>query len=210
MFSMANKNNSAYMNSLKNIPNQKPIQVMTFQSRMFPNQRQPSLSQPQQTVAKTFAESNRQKVKWGWPTWKFFHVIAHKIKPEYFKQVRQQLLDIIYSICTTLPCPVCAQHATQYMKAVNFNNIQTKEDLKDMLFAFHNSVNARKNYKPMEKSELDATYANFNTIAVAREFMHHYKDRHRSMKLLADDMLRSKLAINIQNWFNEFYKYCEP
>ena len=210
MFSMANKNNSAYMNSLKNIPNQKPIQMMTFQSRMFPNQRQPSLSQPQQTVAKTFAESNRQKVKWGWPTWKFFHVIAHKIKPEYFKQVRQQLLDIIYSICTTLPCPVCAQHATQYMKAVNFNNIQTKEDLKDMLFAFHNSVNARKNYKPMEKSELDATYANFNTIAVAREFMHHYKDRHRSMKLLADDMLRSKLAINIQNWFNEFYKYCEP
>jgi hypothetical protein len=24
-----------------------------------------------------------------------------------------------------------------------------KEDLKDMLFLFHNSVNARKNYKPM-------------------------------------------------------------
>jgi hemerythrin superfamily protein len=79
-----------------------------------------------------------------------------------------------------------------------------------MLFSFHNSVNARKNYKPMNKSELDATYANFNTIAVAREFMYYYKDRHRSMKLLADDMLRSKLAINIQNWFNDFYKYCEP
>lgn len=210
MFSMVNKNNSAYMNSLKNIPNQKPVQMMSFQSRMFPNQRQQSLSQPQQPLVKTFAESNRQKVKWGWPTWKFFHVIAHKIKPEHFKQVRKELLDTIYSICTTLPCPVCAQHATQYMNAMNFNNIQTKEDLKDMLFSFHNSVNARKNYKPMNKSELDATYANFNTIAVAREFMYYYKDRHRSMKLLADDMLRSKLAINIQNWFNDFYKYCEP
>lgn len=205
MFSMTNKNNSAYLNSLKNIPNQKPIQTMTFQTRIIPNQRQPSLS-----PVKTFAESNRQKIKWGWPTWKFFHVIAHKIKPEHFKQVRKELLDTIYSICVTLPCPVCAQHAAQYMNAMNFNNIQTKEDLKDMLFSFHNSVNARKNYKPMEKSELDATYANLNTIAVAHEFMYYYKDRHRSMKLLADDMLRSKLAINIQNWFNEFYKYCEP
>ena len=60
MFSMVNKNNSAYVNSLKNIPNQKPIQMMTFQSRKFPNQLQPSLS-----PVKTFAESNRQKVKWG-------------------------------------------------------------------------------------------------------------------------------------------------
>lgn len=207
MFSMANKNNSAYMNSLRNIPNQKPITTMTFQSRIFPNQRQP---QPQQSLTKTYAESNRQKVKWGWPTWKFFHVIAHKVKPEYFKQVRQELLNTIYSICTTLPCPVCAQHATQYMKAINFNNIQTKEDLKDMLFAFHNSVNERKNYKPMDKSELDSTYANFDTAMVAREFMYYYKDRHRSMKLLADDMLRARLAVNIQNWFNDFYKYCEP
>ena len=205
MFSMVNKNNSAYINSLKNIPNQKPIQTMSFQSRSFPNQRQPSLS-----PVKTFAESNRQKIKWGWPTWKFFHVIAHKIKPEYFKQVRKELLDTIYSICTTLPCPVCAQHATQYMNAMNFNNIQTKEDLKDMLFAFHNSVNARKNYKPMDKSELDATYANYNTFAVAREFMHYYKDKHRSMKLMADDLLRSRIAVNIQHWFNNFYKYCEP
>jgi hypothetical protein len=206
MFSMTNKNNSAYVNSLKNIPNQKPIQMMTFQSRIFPNQRQ---LKPQQVVVNTFAESNREKVKWGWPTWKFFHVIAHKVKPEYFKQVRQELLNTIHSICTTLPCPVCAQHATQYMNSLNFNNIQTKEDLKDMLFAFHNSVNIRKNYKPMDRSELDATYANFNTIAVAREFMHYYKDKHRSMKLMADDLLRSRISVNIQNWFNNFYKYCE-
>ena len=206
MFSMTNKNNSAYVNSLKNIPNQKPIQMMTFQSRIFPNQRQ---LKPQQVVVNTFAESNREKVKWGWPTWKFFHVIAHKVKPEYFKQVRQELLNTIHSICTTLPCPVCAQHATQYMNSLNFNNIQTKEDLKDMLFAFHNSVNVRKNYKPMDRSELDATYANFNTIAVAREFMHYYKDKHRSMKLMADDLLRSRISVNIQNWFNNFYKYCE-
>jgi hypothetical protein len=209
MFSMVNKNNSAYINSLKNIPNQKPIQTMMFQSRQFPNKKQQSLSQPIVTT-KSFANSDGDKIKWGQPTWRFFHVIAHKIKPEYFKQVRQELLNNIYSICTTLPCPVCAQHATQYMNAQNFNNIQTKEDLKDMLFAFHNSVNARKNYKPMDKSELDSTYANFNLIAVAREFMYYYKDRNRSMKLLADDLLRSRLSVNIQKWFNEFYIFCEP
>ena len=74
-----------------------------------------------------------EEIKWGKPTWQFFHMLAHKIKPEYFKQVRIELLNTIYSICSTLPCPVCSEHAKQYMNSINFNNIQTKEDLKDKM-----------------------------------------------------------------------------
>jgi hypothetical protein len=95
------------------------------------------------------------------------------------------------------------------MNSVNYNTIQTKEDLKDMLYNFHNAVNMRKNYEPFNREELDSTYSQFNTIAVAQEFMFYYKDRQRSVKLVADDMMRSKIAVNIQNWFNAVIQYME-
>jgi hypothetical protein len=158
---------------------------------------------------KTFSPSDGDRIKWGRPTWRFFHILAHKIKPEHFKQVRKDMLDTIYSICCTLPCPVCSEHAKQYMNAINFNTIQTKEDLKDMLFNFHNAVNVRKNYAPFNREELDATYNEFNTIAVAREFMFYYKDRQRSIKLVADDMMRAKIAVNVQNWFNSVHQFMD-
>jgi hypothetical protein len=158
---------------------------------------------------KEYSPSDGNKIKWGRPTWRFFHVIAHKIKPEHFKQVRKDMIDTIYSICSTLPCPVCSEHAKQYLNAINFNTIQSKEDLKDMLFNFHNAVNVRKNYAPFNREELDATYTQFNTIAVAREFMFYYKDRQRSIKLVADDLIRSRISVNIQNWFNSVYQFME-
>lgn len=169
------------------------------------------MPQPPQPAQKTkaYSPSDGNRIKWGRPTWRFFHTIAYKIKPEYFKQVRKSMLDTIYSICSTLPCPVCSQHAVQYMNSVNYNTIQTKEDLKDMLYNFHNAVNVRKNYEPFNREELDATYSQFNTIAVAQEFMFYYKDRQRSVKLVADDMMRLRISVNIQNWFNAVIQYMD-
>jgi len=158
---------------------------------------------------KEYSPSDGNRIKWGRPTWRFFHVIAHKIKPEHFKQARKEMLDAIYSICSTLPCPVCSEHAKQYLNAINFNTIQTKEDLKDMLYNFHNAVNIRKNYAPFSREELDATYGQFNTIEVAREFLFYYKDRHRSMNLVADDLIRSRISVNIQKWFNGVYQFMD-
>lgn len=200
MFSIVNRNNTQV----------KPPQIqmqMQMQNRrvMSMNPRSNALVQK----PKTFSPSDGDRIKWGRPTWRFFHILAHKIKPEHFKQVRKDMLDTIYSICCTLPCPVCSEHAKQYMNAINFNTIQTKEDLKDMLFNFHNAVNVRKNYAPFAREELDATYNEFNTIAVAREFMFYYKDRQRSIKLVADDMMRTKIAVNVQNWFNSVHQFMD-
>lgn len=202
MFSIVNRN------ALKQPTNNQNQMQMHMQNRRIPvsNFQQPQKSQK----PAAYSPSDGDKIRWGRPTWRFFHTVAYKIKPEYFKQVRKDLLDIIFSICATLPCPICSEHAKQYMNSLNFNAIQTKEDLKDMLFVFHNSVNSRKNYAPFNKDELDATYSQFNTIAVAREFIVNYKDRQRSVKLIADDLMRSKIAVNIQNWFNNVYQYMEP
>lgn len=198
MFSIVNRNTSQMK------PPQIQMQMQNRRTMMIKPLSAHLVQKP-----KEYSPSDGNKIKWGRPTWRFFHVIAHKIKPEYFKQVRKDMLDTIYSICSTLPCPVCSEHAKQYMNAINFNAIQTKEDLKDLLHNFHNAVNIRKNYAPFNREELDATYDQFNTVAVAREFMFYYKDRHRSVKLVADDLMRSRISVNIQNWFNSVYQFMD-
>jgi hypothetical protein len=55
------------------------------------------------------------KVKWGEPTWFLFHTLSVKIKESEFLRVRKELLNCIYSICVNLPCPICAEHAKQYL-----------------------------------------------------------------------------------------------
>ena len=85
-----------------------------------------------------------KKMDWGEPTWFLFHTLAEKVKEEEFQNIRVELLNIIYSICSNLPCPVCSTHAKQHLNGTNFNNIQTKQQLKDFFFHFHNIVNQRK------------------------------------------------------------------
>lgn len=206
MFSIVNRNTSPYLNGQTQSKPQMQMQMQMQNTRKVAFN--PISIKPPKPHA--FSPSDGDKIKWGRPTWRFFHTIAHKIKPEHFKQVRKDMLDIIYSICCTLPCPVCAEHAKQYMNSINFNTIQTKDELKTMLFDFHNIVNARKNYAPFNRDEVDSTYSQFNTIAVAQEFMFYYKDKQRSIKMVADDLMRSKIAVNIQNWFNNTIQYMEP
>ena len=45
------------------------------------------------------------KVKWGEPTWYLFHTLAEKINDESFPTIREELLNVFYSICSNLPCP---------------------------------------------------------------------------------------------------------
>jgi hypothetical protein len=40
--------------------------------------------------------------------------------------------------------------------------------------------------------------------------MFYYKDRQRSVKLVADDLMRAKIAVNIKNWFNGIIQYFDP
>ena len=70
---------------------------------------------------------------WGPCTWYLFHSLAEKIKEEHFSDLRLGLLSIMKEICSSLPCPDCAGHATHFMTRLNVNRIQTKNDMKMML-----------------------------------------------------------------------------
>jgi hypothetical protein len=150
-----------------------------------------------------------KKMIWGEPTWFFLHTIAHKVKPETFFIVKRDLLRYVYAICTNLPCPFCASHAKTYLDSVNFNAIQSRDELRMLIFTFHNVVNSRKGYTIFKLEDLDAKYSTAITLNMFNNFIKHFSDKNRAPGLIADDMFRAKLCMDITSWFRTNYQFFE-
>ena len=146
---------------------------------------------------------------WGAPTWFFLHTIAHKIKDESFPLVRKELLGIILTICGNLPCPECSTHAKDYLNKKNFNAIQTKQQLKDVLFHFHNMVNERKHFSKFEYDQLDAKYSGAILVNIFNHFIRHYTNGTGNSHMIADIFYRTKIAENIKRWLDTNNQYFE-
>jgi hypothetical protein len=197
MFSLVHKKTSTGNNQIK-----KPSMIFEFKNSMPIR----SLPPPRPQVA---PELSTPKMKWGRPIWTFFHVTAEKIKPEYFGIVIRDYLNYIVLICNILPCPICSQHASEYMRSVNLNNIKTKDDLINLFFNFHNVVNVRKGY-PVAASNSIPAYNEMNTVNVIKQFMVAFEDKTRSMKLMADDIARARIVGKLKFWINANIQYFDP
>lgn len=148
-------------------------------------------------------DPKKKPMKWGEPTWFLFHTLAEKIKPEYYSEIQKELLNIIYTICSNLPCPNCAKHATDYLNAMNFNTLTTKDSLRIMLYNFHNAVNRRKGFPEFPYEELSKKYSTANTVNIIYNFMPHFEDKVGSIRLIADNLHRSRVALQLRAWFNK-------
>ena len=162
---------------------------------------------PQQVVV---TPSPQIKVKWGPAVWFLFHTLSIKVRADSFQSIRVELLKHIYSICTTLPCPICSEHAKGYLNGINFNTIQTKDDLQKLFWAFHNEVNQIKGYPFFPFDQLHEKYSVAVTKNIIVYFMTHFSDRARSAKLLADDLVRAQLCKLLKDWFNTNITAFEP
>ena len=169
----------------------------------------PTIVPIEQPVPQIVADPPK-KVKWGEPTWYLFHTLSVKIKDAEFARIRTELLNNIYTICVNLPCPDCANHAKMYLDNVNFNAIQTKDDLKRLMHEFHNSVNKRKGYPYFPYDQIDEKYSLAVTNNIIVTFMYYFSDRNRSIKLLATDLHRSRLCIALKEWFNKNIQCFNP
>ena len=145
---------------------------------------------------------DKPKMKWGPPVWFFFHTLAEKVHASKFEDLKADIMDIIRSVCNTLPCPICAEHATNYMKKIHDSSIQTKDDLKLMLFQFHNEVNKRKGYQAFPLSELNKKYESAVTINVVNSFIVTYREKSRNVQMIATEMSRDMILRNIRGWLN--------
>ena len=151
-----------------------------------------------------------KKIKWGYPTWLLFHTMSVKIKDELVDSYIDNVMRTIYIICINLPCPDCANHAKTYLDSINLINIRTKYQLQRMLFDFHNSVNARKGYPMFDFSNLEETYSRAITRNVIVNFIDNFKDKSRSIKMIANDFHRARLVNELTDWFNKNIEIFEP
>lgn len=141
--------------------------------------------------------------KWGPAVWLLFHTIVEKIKEPDNTRICRELFYQIQNICKFLPCPDCASHATSNLANVNISRINNKFDLKQILFMFHNSVNARKKKPLFSIDQLDK-YKTMNLSMVIYNFKMNYNST-RNMKLMTDSFQR-KIIINKFNAWLEANK----
>lgn len=203
MFSLVHKKTTNGNNN--NTQSRKTSMIFEFKS---PQYVRPQIT-PVAPAKPMITDFSAPKMKWGKPIWTFFHVTAEKIKPEYFNIVIKEYLQNIVLICSVLPCPICSQHASEYLRAINFNNIKTKDDLINLFFTFHNVVNIRKGYPVLAKSNIPA-YDQMNTVFSTKQFMVAFEDKSRAMKLMADDIARMRIVEKLKFWINSNIQYFEP
>jgi hypothetical protein len=166
-----------------------------------------NLPSPESNVVVNESTIVSNGMKWGKPTWYFLHTLAEKVNENKFPEIRKELLEIIYSICTNLPCPDCSNHAKAYLDKINFNTIQTKNDLKNMLFVFHNTVNTRKSYPIFTLDELNSKYLLANTSNIFNAFFTQYLAKTGVPKMIANDMFRRRIFVKIKDWINKNIYY---
>jgi len=136
---------------------------------------------------------------WGPPTWTFLHTLAEKIKESEFVNIKQQLIFNIILICKNLPCPDCTQHATHFWThVVNLSTIVKKQDLINVLYSFHNMVNARKRYKRYRFEQMNV-YNKKHLIATFNEFMKHFHTK-GNMNQINESFHRQKALRQIKTW----------
>ncbi len=144
-----------------------------------------------------------KKMLWGEPTWFLLHTLSHKIREDGFYLIRNDLLNLMYSICCNLPCSDCASHAKIYLDNINFNTIQTKQQLKLMFFNFHNTVNKRKSFPEFSLENLDEKYSKANLKHIINYFIKYYTNTRGSVKMIAEDFHRKKIVENLIQWINK-------
>ena len=143
------------------------------------------------------------KMLWGEPVWFLLHTLSYKVKEDIFLEFKDDLIRIIYTICTNLPCPTCSEHAKTYLDRINTKAIQTKEQLKLMLFTFHNVVNKKKGYPFFSYEDCEAKYANAITVNIIQNFMPFFQDKSRSPKLMASDFQKTYIVKMLKDWFQK-------
>lgn len=149
-------------------------------------------------------EEQKPKMTWGEPTWFLLHTMAEKIPEETFQERKDDILNVIYTICTNLPCQFCSDHAKEYLsKQVNFRSgaIRTRENLKEVLFQFHNFVNRRKDYPIFSREELDVKYSRANMKNIVYNFFINFQERSKNPKTLSNELYRSRIILQLKEWF---------
>ena len=139
---------------------------------------------------------------WGPAVWTLFHTLIEKMNPDAYPHVINSMFGMIVRICKFLPCPDCSNDASNFLAKIKLNNYKTKNEFKNMLYLFHNWVNAKKRKQLYNHSHL-VKYANLNLIYVINNFISKYNTK-GNMKLLTESFQRTFVVKDFLNWFKSY------
>jgi hypothetical protein len=143
--------------------------------------------------------------QWGPPTWIFIHTLAEKIKDDSYSIIGPSVIQNIIQICNYLPCPDCSDHARQFWSKVNINKVNTKQDLINLLYVFHNGVNKRRVVKLFKYSDLEY-YKTLNVISTFNNFARNFHTK-GNMAQLTESFHRTRLLSSLKKWLMTNIQY---
>jgi hypothetical protein len=137
---------------------------------------------------------------WGNHTWIFFHVLVSKLKnvKDDNSEIIGQTFSMIKNICINLPCPICATHAKEFLSKIQPNELKTKEDLINLMYCFHNTVNKRKK-KTIFKYEDLKPYEKYNLAISFNNFAQAYNTK-GDIKNISESFYRTRLLGDLKKW----------
>ena len=135
---------------------------------------------------------------WGPAIWTLFHTLIEKMNPNAYPFVINSMFRIIIRICQYLPCPECSKDASNFLAKIKLNDYKTKDEFKNMLYLFHNWVNAKKR-KPLYNYINMNKYSKLNLTFVINDFIAKYNTK-GNMKLLAESFQRGFVINEFLTW----------
>jgi len=139
---------------------------------------------------------------WGPAVWRLFHTLIEKMNPHAYPHVIGSMFGMIVRICKVLPCPECSADASIFLAKIKLNDYKTKDDFKNMLYLFHNWVNAKKR-KPLYNYSDLKRYSGLNLILVINNFIAKYNTK-GNIKLLAESFQRGFVIKDLNAWFKTY------
>lgn len=147
---------------------------------------------------------------WGPHIWTFLHCFCEKLSYNYFNLNRTEIINFVKTIMFNLPCPMCSNDTRIQFNKVNIEKMKTKEELKMLIFYYHNYVN-----KKLRKREVDIKileqYKKYNIYKCYKNFLkvfikkYNFKLSVYSYSILGS---RNKAGVDVVKWWNMNNKKC--
>ena len=146
----------------------------------------------------------KHKNNWGQYTWILFHTLVELIPTDKYKTIGPIIFNTIKNLCTILPCPSCSAHATEYLKFIKFNQIPTKEHLKQFMYQFHNNINIM-NRKPTFPYALMEKYKQGNLHVIFNNVQTLFNKNYGNPRMMANSMRRKKILEHLDTIIKKYY-----
>ena len=140
------------------------------------------------------------RLKFSGPSaWLLLHSLASKIKEEKLIENKEKINNLIENICKNIQCPVCVEHATNYLNA-NKITLDSKNELINYLYIFHNIIN-KITGKKIISIDIISNYEKVKILNI----LENYTNKHIKPNLVEYNKVYYEIENKIKenmDWFN--------